>query len=53
MAAYANFLRTTKRKGEAKKLEAYIRDHREKYRLENPSVGNVVDVNSLMKQSRH
>jgi hypothetical protein len=50
MSAYADFLRTTKKKGEAKKLEAYIREHREKNRLQNPSAGNVVDVSSLLRQ---
>jgi tetratricopeptide (TPR) repeat protein len=53
MGAYADFLRTTKRKGEAKKLEAYIREQREKYRQQNPSVANVVDVSSLMRQRGH
>lgn len=49
MGAYANFLRTTKRKGEAKKLDTYIREHRENYRMKNPSTEGVVDVHTLMK----
>jgi tetratricopeptide (TPR) repeat protein len=53
MGAYANFLRTTKRKGEAKKLDAYIREHREYCRQKNPSVEGVVDVHTLMKQNSH
>ncbi len=53
MGAYADFLRTKKRKGEAKKLEAYIREHREKYLQQNPSVANTVDVHSLLRQSGH
>jgi tetratricopeptide (TPR) repeat protein len=51
MGAYATVLRATKRKGEAKKLEAYIEQQREKYKAENPAAANVVDVHSLMKQS--
>lgn len=51
MGAYADFLRATKRKREAKKLEAYIREHQENYREQNPSVGNVVDVSTLLRQS--
>lgn len=51
MGAYAVLLRATKRKGEAKKLEAFINAQREKHQAENPAVANVVDVHSLMKQS--
>jgi len=51
MGAYATVLRATKRKGEAKKLEAYIDEQRRKYKAENPAAANVVDVHSLMKQS--
>jgi tetratricopeptide (TPR) repeat protein len=51
MGAYATLLRATKRKGEAKKLEAYIQAQRQKYQAENPVAANVVDVHSLMKQS--
>ncbi len=51
MGAYAEFLRMTKRKGEAKRLEAYIREHREKYRLQNPSAESIVDVRSLVSPS--
>ena len=51
MAAYAALLRATKRKGEAKKLEAYIEAQRQKYQAENPEAANVVDVHSLMKKS--
>jgi tetratricopeptide (TPR) repeat protein len=50
MSAYADFLRATKRKAEARKLEAYVREHREQYRLQNPTAGKVVDVSSLMKK---
>jgi hypothetical protein len=50
MSAYADFLRTTKKKGEAKKLEAYIRERRDKNQLQNPSAGNVVDVSSLLRE---
>jgi tetratricopeptide (TPR) repeat protein len=53
MSAYADFLRTAKRKGEAKQLEAYVRERREKYRTENPAAANVVDVRSLMKERKH
>ena len=47
MTAYATFLRAAKRRAEARKLEAYVRDQREKYRQENPSVAYVVDASSL------
>jgi tetratricopeptide (TPR) repeat protein len=40
-------------KDEAKKLEAYIRERRNKNRLQNPSAGNVVDVSSLLRQRSH
>jgi len=50
MGAYADFLRATKRKGEAKKLEQYVRTQRENYRLQNPSIASVVDVRTLMRQ---
>jgi hypothetical protein len=53
MQAYANFLRTAKRKSEAKKLEAYVREEREKYRLNNPWIGNVVDARSLVGTRAH
>jgi tetratricopeptide (TPR) repeat protein len=53
MGAYAALLRATRRKSEAKKLEAYIEEHRKKYNAENPAVANVVDVHSLMKHSGH
>ncbi|MCU1338596.1 MAG: Tfp pilus assembly protein PilF [Bryobacterales bacterium] len=53
MDAYAAFLRATNRRGDAKKLEAYVREQREKYRLQNPAVANVVDVNSLMRRRSH
>jgi tetratricopeptide (TPR) repeat protein len=52
MSAYADFLRATKRKAEAKKLEAYVRERREKYRTQNPSIDNVVDISSLMKRQQ-
>jgi len=51
MGAYAALLRATKRKGEAKKLEAYVDAQRQKYQAENPTAANVVDVHSLMKPS--
>jgi len=51
--AYAALLRATRRKNEAKKLEAYIDEHSQKYSAENPELANVVDVHSLMKQSGH
>jgi len=51
MGAYADLLRATKRKGEAKKLEAYIDAQRQKYQAENPVEANVVDVHTLMKKS--
>jgi tetratricopeptide (TPR) repeat protein len=50
MRAYADLLRATKRKGEAKKLEAYIDAQRQKYQAENPAA-DVVDVHSLIKKS--
>jgi tetratricopeptide (TPR) repeat protein len=50
MGAYADFLRATKRKGEAKKVEEYVRTQRENYRLQNPSIASVVDVRTLMRQ---
>jgi tetratricopeptide (TPR) repeat protein len=53
MGAYATLLRATRRKNEAKKLEAYIDEHRQKYRADNPALANAVDVHSLMKQRGH
>jgi tetratricopeptide (TPR) repeat protein len=53
MSAYADYLRTAKRKGEAKQMEAYVREQREKYRTQNPTAANVVDVRSLMKERKH
>jgi tetratricopeptide (TPR) repeat protein len=53
MGAYAEFLRMTKRKGEAKKLEAYIREKKDNARLQYASFDNVVDVKSLMTQRGH
>jgi tetratricopeptide (TPR) repeat protein len=53
MGAYAEFLRMTKRKGEAKKLEAYIREKKDNSRQQNPSFDSVVDVKSLMNQRGH
>jgi tetratricopeptide (TPR) repeat protein len=50
MEAYANLLRMTKRKGEAKKLEAYIREQRERYQLQNPAVANFVDISSIRQR---
>ena len=50
MDAYANLLRATKRKGEAKKLEMHVREQREKYRRQNPAAASVVDVSSIMRQ---
>jgi tetratricopeptide (TPR) repeat protein len=51
ISAYAALLRATKRKGEAKKLEAYVDQHRKRHQSENPTLVNVVDVHTLMKQS--
>src|SRR5258708_39395915 len=51
MEPYADLLRTAKRKREAKKLD--VREEREKHRLENPWIGNVVDAQSLMRQRAH
>jgi tetratricopeptide (TPR) repeat protein len=53
MYAYALLLRATKRKGEAKKLEAYIEEHRKNYSAQNPTMTNVVDVHSLRIQGGH
>jgi hypothetical protein len=53
MGAYAVLLRATRRKREAKTLEAYIDEHRKRYHAENPALANVVDVHGLMKQSGH
>ena len=53
MEAYADFLRTAKRKSEAKKLEIYVREEREKYRLENPWIGTLVDARSLVGTRAH
>jgi tetratricopeptide (TPR) repeat protein len=53
MGAYAALLRATRRKSEAKKLEAYIDEHRKKYHADNPALANVIDVHSLMKQRGH
>jgi tetratricopeptide (TPR) repeat protein len=50
MDAYAAFLRSTKRKGEAKKLEAYIREQLAGHEIENPAMSNTVDVSALMRQ---
>jgi tetratricopeptide (TPR) repeat protein len=47
MSVYADFLRVSKRKGEAKKLEAYVREQKEKYRAQNPSLGLIVDARNL------
>jgi tetratricopeptide (TPR) repeat protein len=53
MGAYADFLRLAKRKGEAKKLEQYIREHQEKQRQQNPSAASIVDVRTLMRERAH
>ena len=53
MEAYAAFLRTAKRKSEAKKLETYVREARERYRVENPWMGNAVDARSLVGTRAH
>jgi hypothetical protein len=53
MRAYADFLRATKRKGEAKRLEAYVREHRVNNQLKNLSAEGVVDVHTLMRQNSH
>jgi len=45
------FFARPRRKGEAKKLEAYIDAQRQKYQAENPVEANVVDVHTLMKKS--
>lgn len=50
MGAYADFLRSSKRKGEAKKIEAYVRNQKAKYKAQNPSIGQIVDVRSLRDQ---
>ena len=53
MEAYAVFLRAAKRKSEAKKLETYVREARERYRVENPWMGNAVDARSLVGTRAH
>jgi tetratricopeptide (TPR) repeat protein len=53
MSAYAALLRATRRKSEAKRLEAYVDEQRKTYHAENPAPANVVDVHSLMRQSSH
>jgi tetratricopeptide (TPR) repeat protein len=51
ISGYAALLRATKRKREAKKLEAYVDEHRRKHQAENPTLVNIVDIHALMKQS--
>jgi tetratricopeptide (TPR) repeat protein len=53
MGAYAEYLRLAKRKGEAKKLEQYIHEHKEKQRQQNPSAASIVDVRTLMRERGH
>jgi tetratricopeptide (TPR) repeat protein len=49
---YAAFLRATKRKHEAKELEAELHARSEKFLQDNPS-GHVVDVRTLLREQRH
>jgi tetratricopeptide (TPR) repeat protein len=52
MQEYAGFLRATKRKKEAKKVEAYVHEHlREGEVLK--SERNVVDVGQLLREQKH
>jgi hypothetical protein len=53
MIAYAGLLRATRRRSEAKRLEAYVGQRRKNYLAENPTVTNTVDVHSLMQQNGH
>jgi tetratricopeptide (TPR) repeat protein len=52
MQDYAQFLRATKRKHEAKKLEAYVHDH---YAASErvSSARNLVDVRQLLQEQKH
>jgi tetratricopeptide (TPR) repeat protein len=53
MLDYAAFLRATNRGNAARKLEAYVHEHYKKYRLQNPSAGNVIDVRALARERRY
>ena len=51
MKDYAIFLRRTKRKREAKKLEANLRARADEFSHDNPS-GQLVDVSTLLREQR-
>jgi tetratricopeptide (TPR) repeat protein len=52
MQTYARFLRETKRKKEAKKLEAYVHNHLDQTKRLNPA-SNVVDIRQLFNEQKH
>jgi hypothetical protein len=52
MQSYARFLRETKRKNEAKKLEAYVHNHLDQSKGLNPA-SNVVDIQQLFHEQKH
>jgi tetratricopeptide (TPR) repeat protein len=52
MKDYAVFLRATKRKHEAKRIEADLRARSEKFLQENPR-GQLVDIHSLLREQGH
>jgi tetratricopeptide (TPR) repeat protein len=51
MQNYARFLRATKRKTEAKKVEAYVKSHLDESKRLN-GAGNVVDVRQLLLEQK-
>jgi tetratricopeptide (TPR) repeat protein len=52
MQDYARFLRETKRKNKAKKLEAYVHNHLDQTKRLNPE-RNVVDIRQLSHEQKH